>query len=63
MGGEQKKKAPRLSLSMYLSDYPWATEFLACEECLQDAVAQQWAPEHCGGIPDSKAHHSIYILR
>ena len=58
-----KKKAPGLSLSRWLSNYPLATKFLACKECLQDADAQQWAREYCGGKPDSYAHHSIYILR
>ena len=48
-----KKKAPGLSFSKSLSDYPWATKFLICLECLQDADAYQWAPEYCGDIPDS----------
>ena len=48
-----KKKAPGLSLSRKLSDYPRDTEFLACKECLQDAGAQQWAWENCGGKADS----------
>ena len=47
------KKAPGLSLSRWLSDYPWATKFLACKKCLQDADGQQWAREYCGGKPDS----------
>ena len=34
-----KKKAPGLSFSKSLSFYPWATKFLACQECLQDADA------------------------
>ena len=48
-----KKKAPGLSLSKSLSDYPRATKFLACKECLQDADGQQWAREYCEGKPDS----------
>ena len=50
-----KQKAPGLSLSRFLSDYPWATKFLACKECLKDADAdlQPWAREYCGGKPDS----------
>ena len=47
---ESKKKDPGLSLPRELSDYPWATLFLACYEYLQDSDAQQWAREYCGVI-------------